>query len=246
MIRDNLWPLTFKQYIILRSSLIPGEEITLTPTVNFSFYEAFTSTDATKPVNPAFGGAVLDVFWHSYEMSQQSAVWSLLTGLIPEAVAAAVAADGGASTCPPASTRDSTLTNACRDSEQIGEMTHEPARSRRRRGARWDYSTSPRLIIAGHIPSVMPQVTYSRTRRVDIMQMASAYVNKPTDNWQIRPRADIAPKLSALVHKGSCPHMNLCSPPLIWIRKHTHEKTSRLHTKYKRALVKHGNIVLFF
>lgn len=146
-------------------------------------------------------------------MSQQSAAWSLLTGSIPEAVAAA--AVEGASTCPPTSTRDSTLTNACRDSEQIGEMTHEPARRRRRWGARWDYSTSARLIIAGHIPSVMPQVTYSRTRRVDIMQMDSAYVNKPSDNWQIHPRADIAPKLSALVHKWPCPYMNVCSPPLI-------------------------------
>lgn len=60
---------------------------------------------------------------------------SLLTGLIPEAVVAA-AADGGASTSPPSSTRDNTLTNPCRDSEQIGETTHELPRSHRRVGAR--------------------------------------------------------------------------------------------------------------
>lgn len=60
----------------------------------------------------------------------------VLTGLIAGAGAVAAAAKGGASTCPPASTRDSTLTKACRDSENIGEMTHEPSTSHRRVGAR--------------------------------------------------------------------------------------------------------------
>lgn len=121
---------------------------------------------------------------------------------MPEAVAAA--ADGGASTCAPASTRDSTLTKACRDSEQSGEKTHEPSRSRRRVGARWNRCRS----LASRIPPVTPRGTNSRARCVEIMQMASTCVNN--DDSQMHLRADFVLKRPVLVGNWSCLHRNIC------------------------------------
>lgn len=203
-----------------------GEHLTRTNMEKFEFYKACE------------GAAMPDVREGTVNVSYMSIINeliindanSLLTGLIPEAVVAA-AADGGASTSPPSSTRDSTLTNPCRDSEQIGETTHELTRSHRRVGVRWNNLTWLLLVIASHVPSAMPWVTYSRTGRVDIMQMASTCVNKPTDNSQIHPRADSDAAVPA-------PQVMLPACECLLITLHSNadgHKTARLCMKYECA-----------